>query len=82
MPISSNAMEEMNLLMQFDSSSASTGIKVHSDARPELRDACQRLFDKDLVDQHDGGYLTDAGIEARGHLQALTGLLSLKSSSS
>ena len=75
MALSSNATEEMNLLIQFDSSSTSTGIKVHSDAREEVISACQRLFDKGLIDQRDGGYLTDAGIEALTHLQALVALL-------
>lgn len=75
MALTSNVTEEMNLLMQFDTSTTNTGIKVHSSAREEVISACQRLFDKGLIDQRDGGYLTDAGIEALAHLQALTALL-------
>lgn len=71
-------MEELNLLLQFDSASLSNGIKVHSSARPEIIAACQSLFDKGLVTRDDGGYLTDAGIEALTHVQMLSGLLNLQ----
>jgi uncharacterized protein (TIGR02647 family) len=70
-----NTLEELNLLLQFDSASHDRGIKVHSSARPEVISACQRLFDLGLVSQDDGGYLTDAGIEALEHAQSLAGLL-------
>lgn len=75
MPFSNNTIEELNLLMQFDSQTLSKGIKVHSSARQEVIAGCERLYDKGLVSQSDGGYLTDAGIEALAHLQALAGLL-------
>ena len=67
--------EELNLLSQFKSSTLDNGIKVHSSARQEVITACQSLYDKGLVSQCDGGYLTDAGIEALGHVQSLSGLL-------
>jgi uncharacterized protein (TIGR02647 family) len=78
MPFSSNTVEELNLLMQFDSPTSSKGIKVHSDARQEAILACERLHERGLVNQSDGGYLTDAGIETLAHLQALAGLLGLE----
>ncbi len=56
-------LDELNLLIQFDVSSAATGLKVHSDAQPALQAAAQRLFDKGLCTQPDGGYLTHEGIE-------------------
>ena len=67
-------MEQLNLLLQFDSATLERGIKVHSNARPEVIAACRGLFDKGMVDQPDGGYLTDAGVEALAHVQLLAGL--------
>jgi len=68
-------MEELNLLLQFDSASLDRGIKVHSNARREVIAACKALFERGLVNQPDGGYLTDAGVEALAHAQSLAGLL-------
>lgn len=73
-----STIEELNLLLQFDSSTLDRGIKVHSNARPEVIAACKHLFERGLVDQLDGGYLTDAGIEALAHAQTLAGLLNDK----
>ena len=54
---------DLNLLLQFDVSSAATGIKVHQEASQETQDAVKRLYEKNLCTQPDGGYLTDEGIE-------------------
>ena len=78
MSFTPDAIEELNLLLQFDSSTLDRGIKVHSTARREVIAACQSLFNRGLVDQADGGYLTDAGIEALAHAQILAGLLNEK----
>ena len=78
MSFSSSSTEELNLLLQFDSTSMGSGIKVHSSAREAVISACRRLHDKGLISQCDGGYLTDAGIEALAHAQALAGLLGEK----
>ena len=75
MTFTAGTIEELNLLLQFDSSTLDRGIKVHSSARREVIAACQSLFDSGLVTQRDGGYLTDAGIEALAHAQSLAGLL-------
>ena len=75
MPFNTTTLEELNLLMQFDSATLSSGIKVHSSARQEVISACQSLFDQGLVSQRDGGYLTDAGVEALAHVQVVAGLL-------
>lgn len=37
---------DLNLLLQFDVSSAATGIKVHQEAAQETQDAVKRLFEK------------------------------------
>lgn len=78
MPFNAEIMEELNLLLQFHDANKSSGIKVHSSAREEIIKACQGLFDKQLITRSDGGYLTDAGIEALNHTQAVAGLLKLR----
>lgn len=70
MSLSETTIEEVNLLLQFDLSSTQAGIKVHSTARDEMVAAAKRLFDKGLVSQIDGGYLTDLGRETVEHLDA------------
>lgn len=75
MSFTASNTEELNLLLQFDSATTEHGIKVHSSARPEVIAACRKLCEKGLVTQPDGGYLTDAGIEALSHVQVLAGLL-------
>jgi len=75
MAFTAPSLEQLNLLLQFDSGSLERGIKVHSSARAEVIAACQALHDLGLVSQPDGGYLTDAGVEARAHAQALAGML-------
>ena len=78
MPFTNSTTEELNLLLQFDKTTSGSGIKVHSSARQEVISASQSLFDKGLISQADGGYLTDAGIEALVHVQVLAGLLGEK----
>ena len=46
---------ELNLLLQFDISSAATGIKVHSNAPSETVSAIERLYQKGLCTLPDGG---------------------------
>ncbi len=67
---------ELNLLLQFDLSSAATGIKVHNEAAEEVRNAVTRLFAKGLCTQADGGYLTDEGIEVAEHAEKVLRVLS------
>ena len=75
MPISQDLLQEMNLLAQFDLRSMQQGIKVHSDAAADVVAAAQRLFDKGLIDQPDGGYLTSLGLDAAEHVQNLLQIL-------
>lgn len=63
-------LAEINLLMMFNLTTTQEGIKVHHDAKPENVAAAKRLYDKKLVTQMDGGYLTDLGREVSEHLQA------------
>ncbi len=62
---------EMDILIHYNLESSLQGIKVHSDANTVQIEAVQRLFDKGLVTQVDGGYLTDLGRTAAEHAQAL-----------
>lgn len=63
MKYSQEHIAELNLLLQFDISSAATGIKVHQDANKDIQSAVANLYKKGLCTLPDGGYLTDEGIE-------------------
>jgi uncharacterized protein (TIGR02647 family) len=67
---------EIEILIHFSLENTQQGIKVHSNANEEQVKAVQRLFDKGLVTQTDGGYLTDLGKKAAEHAQALILMLS------
>jgi uncharacterized protein (TIGR02647 family) len=71
-------MEEIHILTLFDLSSSQVGIKVHHSAGDHAVAAAQRLFDKGLVSQHDGGYLTGLGLDAAEHAQALMTILNVE----
>jgi uncharacterized protein (TIGR02647 family) len=77
MRFTAELLEELNLLALFDiASTAQEGIKVHQrSARPEVVAAAQRLFDKGLITQADGGYLTRLGQESAAHVQSLLTIL-------
>ena len=62
---------EIDILIRYNLDSTQQGIKVHSNANKDQIDAVKRLFDKGLVTQIDGGYLTDIGRKAAEHAQAL-----------
>lgn len=66
---------ELDVLINYSLESIQQGIKVHSNADEILIDAVERLFDKGLVTQIDGGYLTDIGRKAAEHAQALVLML-------
>ncbi|EMP56190.1 TIGR02647 family protein [Marinobacter koreensis] len=76
MPFSPNHLSELNLLLQFPSTSTQEGIKVHShSAAPETVRAAESLFSKGLISQKDGGYLTPLGSEAVELTEKLQGIL-------
>lgn len=64
MPFAQELVDELNVLMRFQLASMQEGIKVHSNAEPEVIAATQRLHIKGLLSQADGGYLTELGLEA------------------
>jgi len=76
MPFSPEHLSELNLLARFSPSSLQAGIKVHShEAPPEMVTAAKRLYEKGIITQPDGGYLTDLGVETLEHTQRLLGIL-------
>ncbi len=75
MKFNSELLNELNVLKMFDLSSSQLGIKVHHDAEPETIEATQRLFDKGLITQTDGGYLTGLGRDAAEHSTNLLTIL-------
>lgn len=75
MKIPAELIEEIEVLSLFPRESTTLGLKFHHDAAPEHIAAAKRLFDKQLITLEDGGYLTDLGIEAADHGQALLNIL-------
>lgn len=76
MALSNDLVQEMNLLLQYDLTSSQTGLKVHAgSASDEMISAAKRLYEKKLVDQEDGGYLTFLGREVAEHAQAVARIL-------
>ncbi len=66
---------ELEVLCLYNLDSTQEGIKVHSSAGAERVAAAQRLFDKGLVSQDDGGFLTSLGLEAAAHAHAVLTVL-------
>lgn len=79
MPFSPNHLAELNLLLQFPSTSMQEGIKVHAhSAAPETVRAAESLYAKGLISQKDGGYLTPMGTEAVELTHKLQSILTSK----
>lgn len=66
---------ELEILALFNLDNTQEGLKVHRDAGPAAVAAAQRLHDKGLTTQADGGYLTSLGRDAAEHAQALLTIL-------
>ena len=64
MLLTSDIVDEMNTLMLYDITDTQEGIKIHKSAEPAKIAAAKRLFEKGLITQADGGYLTMLGREA------------------
>ncbi len=75
MPYSPQIIDELNVLALFNLDTDLEGIKVHSSAGPDKVAAAQRLYDKGLTTQIDGGYLTSLGRTAAEHAQGLLQIL-------
>lgn len=68
---------ELEILALFNLESSQEGLKIHQTAAPKAIAAAQRLFDKDLITQPDGGYLTSLGRDAAEHAQGLLTILAV-----
>lgn len=68
MRLTEDLIEELDALLLFNVVNPQEGIKVHTSADPSRIRAVRRLHDKGLVDQPDGGYLTELGREAMEQL--------------
>ena len=75
MTFSKDLTHELNLLSQFNLANEQDGIKIHTDATPDIKSAAEKLHTKGLITQVDGGYLTDLGRKAAEHTQALNSIL-------
>ena len=75
MPCNHEIAEEINMLIRFSQTSTLQGIKVHANADTNVIGATTRLFDKGLVSQQDGGYLTPLGHEAADQAHSLLNIL-------
>jgi uncharacterized protein (TIGR02647 family) len=76
MALTAELIEEIKILTHYNLASIQEGIKVHGSANSDIIAATERLFNKGLVSQSDGGYLTDLGIEAAEHAQAVLTIFS------
>ncbi|WP_396587364.1 TIGR02647 family protein [Bermanella sp. R86510] len=77
MPLTPELSQELSILSLFNPSTLQEGIKVHEhSATHEDVAATKRLFEKGLITQQDGGYLTALGRDALEHLQDLILILS------
>ncbi|MFA3791951.1 TIGR02647 family protein [Aliiglaciecola sp. SL4] len=75
MPFNNELTEELNLILKFPNKSLMQGLKIHHDAEQSMVDAAKRLFDKGVVSQPDGGYLTDLGHDLAEHAQVIQSAL-------
>ena len=69
MALTDALVAEIKFLALFNLESQQEGVKVHGNADPQLIAAAERLFDKGVITQKDGGYLTDLGVELTEHVQ-------------
>ncbi|MFT4732319.1 MAG: hypothetical protein ACI89W_001343 [Gammaproteobacteria bacterium] len=75
MPFNNELTEELNLILKFPNKSLMQGLKVRNDADPTRVAAAKRLFDKGIVSQPDGGYLTDLGHDLAEHVSVIKSAL-------
>jgi len=78
MPYTPEVVEELKLLSRFNLDTTQEGIKVHSTASQAVLQATERLFNKGLITQEDGGYLTGLGRTASEHAQDLLRILEVE----
>lgn len=76
MILNQELLDELSILSLFNQHTLQEGIKVHSHQASKTDIAAtQRLFNKGLITQEDGGYLTSLGKDAVELLQDLALML-------
>jgi len=70
--------DEIKLLAKFPEESHMEGLKIHHDADEVLVKSAKALFNKGMVTQLDGGYLTDSGREMAEHLHIVLDTMNTK----
>ena len=79
MSLTPELVAELEILALFNLDSSQEGLKIHQTAAPKAIAAAQRLYEKDLINQPDGGYLTSLGRDAAEHVQGLLLILTSES---
>ncbi|MGE8067473.1 TIGR02647 family protein [Pseudomonas sp. NPDC089569] len=75
MSLSPELVAELEVLSLFNLDSSQEGLKIHQTAAPKHIAAAERLFEKGLIDQADGGYLTSLGRDAAQNVQTVLTIL-------
>ncbi|CAM3825564.1 TIGR02647 family protein [Rheinheimera salexigens] len=75
MSITPDLTAEVRILARYNLDSTMEGLKVHQNADAQTKQAIQRLFEKGLVNQPDGGYLTELGMSCAEHIQSALRIL-------
>ena len=78
MPYSPDIIDELNILSRYNLHTTQAGIKVHNTADPKTVAATERLYNKGLISQSDGGYLTSLGLTAAEHAQNLLQIIKVE----
>ena len=78
MAFNQDKTDELNLLLKFPTQSLMQGLKIHHDASQSMVLAAERLYEKGLITQPDGGYLTDLGIDVAYHARQVASALTSK----
>ena len=74
MHIDPELIDELNLLRRFGMGGP-VAMDVHDNPDPAVVAAAERMHEKGLITQPDGGELTDSGREAVEHMNQLFNLL-------
>ena len=78
MSLTPELVAELEVLALFNLDSSQEGLKIHQTAAPKAIAAAKRLYDKELIDQPDGGYLTSLGRDAAQNIQTLLTILNVE----
>ncbi|TWC12212.1 MULTISPECIES: TIGR02647 family protein [unclassified Pseudomonas] len=78
MSLTPELVAELEILALFNLDSSQEGLKIHQTAAPAAIAAARRLYEKDLISQPDGGYLTSLGRDAAQNVQTVLTILSVQ----